>query len=627
MGYLSLKEYAVIGNQGSAVLVSRLGSIDWACLPYLDSPSHFGALLDDNQGGQFQIHPQGEFHSQQNYISRTNVLETHFETPTGRGTLTDWMPIGPVFTREPVIHRKIKVTEGHMTWVIHCVPRFGYGAEGAQGEQYRDGILFRGTAADDLAFLRGTVPLKLGENGKAASAQFLLKMDETAQFSWIWGRHGKPENFPSADETIEFWRSLAHKCINKPDQTQGCMFAGPWHDLITRSSLLLKLMATHFSGSFAEAVTTSLPSLSGGSRNWDYRYAWIRDNAMAIQALTSLGYREEAKGLFNWLSDILIRDGAEGLQAVYTLDGGRYLPEHELSFLSGYGGARPVRIGNLAARQFHLDIFGHVMLTVAQQFETYHSLPEGLWTKLKEIAEYVCQAWRRPDRGPWEIRSKPEHFVASKVLCWVALDRAIWLADELGEDVPRRWMDERKALHKTICDQGYDENRRTFVRAFGDREIDASALLIPLLGFLPPDDYRVLGTLDAVQAELSDGVLIHRSRTLDGLPETDGAHLLSSYWYVSCLALCGRVDEAVDRLAELSTYATPLGLFGEQVNPATGEPAGNFPSSSAHLALINASLYVGLARGRKPHIGPVMGRTVPTGFEQADSLTTRRTRA
>lgn len=608
MSYLSLRDYGVIGNQESAVLISRLGSIDWCCLPYLDSASHFAALLDENQGGQFQICPHGDFHSEQSYLPRSNVLQTHFETPTGRGVLTDWMPIADGVSRLPVIYRRVEVIEGDVEWVLLCNPRFGYGAEGIQAEKFRQGILFRGTVPEDMAFLNSDIPIHIHSSGRSAVAQFKLPPGQLAHFSWTWGRSVRPETVASPESAMRYWQAQAHSCGTTNGATSSkCVFAGPWHDNITRSGLVLKLMTNRFSGAIAESVTTSLPSLLGGSRNWDYRYTWVRDSALAMQALINLDQQEEAKRLFHWLSDIVVRDGAEGLQPVYTLDGGKFLPERELTFLSGYAGSRPVRVGNLSSRQFSLDIYGHVMLSAIQYYQFFGSLPDDLWPRLAEITEYVCQAWRRPDRGPWEVRAKPEHFVSSKVLCWVAIDRACWLAEAMGCEIPRRWYEERNVLHRTICEQGFDTGRRSFVRAFGERELDASALMIPLLGFLPADDFRVLSTLDVIQSELADGVLVHRYRTSEGVPESDGGHLLCSLWFVSALALCGRVDEASDRLAELCTYATPLNMFGEQVDPVTGKPAGNFPSASGHLALINAALYVAAARGRKLPYGSLLG--------------------
>lgn len=605
MAYLSFRDYGIIGNEISAALVSRMGSIDWCCLPYLDSPSHFGAILDENRGGSFQIAPVGDFQSEQRYFQRSNVLETKFETPNGRGVLIDWMPVDSSSCRSPIIHRRIETIDGEIEWAANCTPRFEYGAEAAHIEIFRGGVLFRGSSPSDTCILQCTMPLEIVEGANSISKRWKLTAGQSAQFLWVFGRHGKISSFPTPKETADYWQSKAHRC--QPVGTSSCLFAGPWHEIITRSGLLLKLMITQFRGSVTESITTSIPALTGGSRNWDYRYAWLRETALAIQALDNLGYHEESNDLFQWLSDILIRDGSENLQPVYTLDGGRYLPEREIPFLSGYVGSRPVRVGNLSARQFQLDIFGHVMLAVAHHYQKTAKLPQGLWPKLADIAEYICQAWRRPDRGPWEVRTKPEHFVASKVLCWVTLDRACWLAETQGEPVPSRWREERAILHRTICEQGYDDTRQSFVRAFGERDLDAATLLIPLVGFLPWDDHRVQTTMDAINTELSDGVLIHRYRTPEGLPESDGAHLLSSFWYISCLALSGRVDEASDRLAEICTYATPLGLFSELVNPTTGEPAGNFPSSSSHLALINAGLYVGISRGKVEAQIPLIG--------------------
>ncbi|MBC7693271.1 MAG: glycoside hydrolase family 15 protein [Methylotenera sp.] len=657
MAFLSLREYGLIGNQESGALVSRLGSIDWCCLPHMDSSSHFAHLLDDNQGGIFQICPKGDFTSEQTYIEGTNVLQTHFETPAGKGILTDWMPIEDYSRRDPVIHRKIEMVEGVIQWVMTCTPRFGYGAERAQAEKSRGGVLFRGSAPTDIALLTGTVPITIASEGRTASSLFEMKEKKCAEFSWLFGRE-KLKALTSPEQTVKFWKSWTHRCNAhlkhgvpgygpqvhgaistglktsvSPTQATGepaspspesraettCLFAGPWHDSVIRSSLVIKLMTSYFSGSIAESLTTSLPSLKGGSRNWDFRYAWLRESAFSIQALHQLGHHDEAEALFHWLSDTVTRDGADGLQSVYTLDGGKYLPERDLTFLSGYAGARPVRVGNIAARQFQLDTYGHVVLAAFQRFERFGKLPDGLWPKISEIAEYVAQAWRRPDRGPWEVRSKPEHFVTSKVMCWVALDRCIRIAEAMNQPVPNRWREEAAIVHRTICEQGYDQTQHSFVRAFGERDLDASVLLIPMVGFLPPDDDRVQTTLDALQGQLSEGALVHRYRGQDGLPEADGAHLLSSFWFVSCLALCGRTQEASDRLAELCSYASSLGLLGEQVDPSTGEPSGNFPSTSAHFALINAGIYVGIARGRKPVSGTLIGVPVvkPTSTSAA----------
>jgi GH15 family glucan-1,4-alpha-glucosidase len=618
MPYLSLSDYGLIGNSASSALVSRLGSIDWCCFPDLDSPSHFGAILDDLQGGRFQIMPQGEFRSEQKYLQRTQVLETTFETPFGRGVLLDWMPIQPLShplngdyeSGLPIIYRKVEVIQGKISWLAICTPRFSYGRDPGLAEVHRDGVLFRGSLPTDLGFLRSSQPIEISANGSSAISRFTLEAGEKSLFTWQWGVKASTTLQPDVNPTLDSWRNWAHRC----DPT-GCNLAGPWHDTIARSALTLKLLM-HPSGSIAEAVTTSIPGLAspvdngattGASRTWDYRFAWIRDEAQAIQALANLGYRDECNKLFQWLCDILTRDGVEGLQPVYRLDGGKSLPEDELNYLSGYQGARPVRVGNLTSSFFQLDIYGHVMLAACEYYRIFKTLPPKLWHKLMDITDYVCQAWRRPDHGPWEMRSKPEHFTASKLYCWAAIDRAIWLAERLGERVLPRWNSERDILYRTILNQGYDSTQSTFVRAFGDQEVDSAALLIPILGFLPIDDPRVMGTIHAVETRLGQGVLIRRYEGSDGIDGQDACHLVSSLLFVSCLALAGRVDEAGDRLAEICTYATPLGMFGEQVDPQTGETTGNFPCASVHIGLINAGLYVGAARGKQLLTGHLMG--------------------
>jgi GH15 family glucan-1,4-alpha-glucosidase len=608
MPYLSLGDYGLIGNASSSALISRLGSIDWCCFPDLDSPSHFAAILDDIHGGRFQIMPQGDFRSEQKYLQRTQVLETTFETPFGRAVIRDWLPTGPQSLGEagkPIIYRKVEVIQGKVTWLLICTPRFYYGRDPGIAETYRDGILFRGSQTTDLALLRGTELLEISANGSSAVSRFTLETGQSAVFTWQWGIKSMASLEPDVAPTVDHWRNWAHRC-----DPNGCGLAGPWHDTIARSALTLKLLM-HPSGSIAEAVTTSIPGMTSdaaqAARTWDYRFAWIRDEAQAIQALANMGYRDECNQLFQWLCDILNRDGVEGLQPVYRLDGGKSLPEDELTYLSGYQGARPVRVGNLTSSFFQLDIYGHVMLAAVEYYKIFGTLPPHLWHKLVNIADYVCQAWRRPDHGPWEMRSKPEHFTASKLYCWAAIDRAIWLAEQLGERVLSRWISERDILHRTILIQGYDSAQACFVRAFGDTEVDSASLLIPILGFLPIDDPRVMGTLHAVEARLGQGVLVRRYEGTDGLDGPDGFHLVSSLLFVSCLALAGRVDEAGDRLAELCTYATPLGMFGEQVNPQTGETTGNFPSASVHIALINAGLYVGAARGKQILTGHLMG--------------------
>jgi GH15 family glucan-1,4-alpha-glucosidase len=602
MRYLIASDYGVIGNQYSSALVSNLGSIDWCCFPYLDSPSHFGALIDKNQGGRFQIMPQGEFRSEQRYLPKTMVIETLFETPTGRATLTDWMPTDEEKSfLGPALCRRIEVVEGSIPWMLTCTPRFRYGTDPGQAERHPQGIRFRGTYAEDLAVLQSSIPLEISANGASAVGRFTLNAGEKLQFFWVWGRRctlsdinsNKPISIPYPHATIEHWRKLAHQC-----SSTHCIFGGPWHDLVSRSGLILKLLSTSYAGSIAEAAVISLKGPLPGSHTWGHRHTSIREGALLIQAFAQLGYIDEAHAYFAWLKGILDRDSAEGLQPFYTLDGGKVVPEREIPYISGHA----------RSRQFQLDIYGHVLLTITEYYKVFHILPDDLWPKLSEIVDYVCQAWRRPDFGPWGLTQKPEHFVVSKLFCWAALDRACWLAKATGRNPAPRWLGEKNILHRTICEQGFDSNRNTFVRSFGDREIDSSVLWIPFLNFLPPDDPRIQGTLDAVQSQLASGVLLKRYRNLYELHSEELMDFWSSFFFIGCLALLGRTEEAGDRLAEVCTYANPLGLFGDQIETIqTGLPK-SFPAASVHLALINAALYIGAARGIQPVALKLMGQ-------------------
>jgi GH15 family glucan-1,4-alpha-glucosidase len=605
MRYLLASDYGIIGNQFSSALVSNLGSIDWCCFPYLDSPSHFGALIDKNHGGRFQIMPQGDFRTEQKYIQKTQVLETYFETPTGRGIITDWMPSNETASPTPSLCRKVQVTEGTLTWVLTCTPRFRYGMDQAQAEKHPGGVLFRGGYAEDTAILLSDLPLEISSNGNSATAQFKLQSLESRHFLWSWGRQGVLSDIilkrapitPSLQPTLDHWKAKAHQC-----PTTGCIFGGPWHDLVARSGLLLKLLSAPYSGAVAESVVLSLKGSVPGSHTWGHRYASIRDGALILQAFVNLGYIDEAHAYFSWIKEILERDSAEGLQSFYTLDGGKVIPERELPYVSGH----------TSSRQFQLDIYGHIVVTMCEYYKIFGTIPLEIWPKLTEIAEYVCQAWRRPDYGPWSITPKPEHFVISKLFCWAALEQICWLGKTLKKPPPNRWITEKAILHKTICDQGFDSGLNSFVRSFGDREIDTSLLWIPLLNFLPIDDARVQGTLDAIQSQLSNGVLLKRYRNPYELHTDEPVDFWSTFLFITCLALSGRGEEASDRLAEVCTYANPLGLFGDQLDLVREAMPKNFPSANVHLSLINAALYVGAARGRIKPLTFLMGTTGET---------------
>lgn len=623
MSYLQLSDYGLIGNSTSAALISRLGSIDWCCFPYLDSPSHFGSLLDENLGGRFQLMPQGEFRSEQRYLQRTLILETHFETPHGRGTLTDWMPLeekSEYAGEEKVIRRRIEVQDGYIVWTLICSPRFRYGAQNCEAELHHQGVLFRSVDSEDdtTALLQSDIPIDISANGSAAIAKFHIVAGKTVDFTWSWGRR-RPKLHSTFKSTADQWRDRAHRCTSQkpslvtpsaPSTTlsSACLLSGPWHDTVVRSALALRLLHLPQLGGMAESITTSLPSAPKNHGGWDGRFTWIKNLPWTLHTFGNLGYLDEARSSFQWLTDILLRDAPASLQSVYRVDGGKYVQEKEITSWQGYQNIHPVRIGGGSASLFQLDIYGQIVLAAAEYLSLFNELPDLVWDKLIEIADYICQAWRRPDHGPWEQRTKPEHYVLSKVYCWVALDRACALMNHAQRTIPARWEEEKHILHRTICTQGYDSDRRSFVRSFGDRDLDASALLIPLLGFLPFDDPRIQDTLIAIQAELSQGVLLYRYRPTEGIHGPEGPHLMSSFLWVSCLAHSGRTDEASDHLAELCTYATPLGFFGEQIHPDTGETMGNLPCASVYLSLLFAAICVGRTRGKIQPSMPLLGQ-------------------
>ncbi|HLD99756.1 MAG TPA: glycoside hydrolase family 15 protein [Bdellovibrionota bacterium] len=612
MKYLSYGDYGVLGNTSGAAILSRYGSIDWCSLPYIDSPSHFSAFLTD-EPSRFQIRPEGDFRSQQRPVDSTPVLETRFETPFGRGRLLDWMPIG-----EATLHREIEMLEGSITWALTCSPSSsvigGLGAQDFTAEPFRGGVLFR-AGSNELIHLRSEFSLTISKTGRAVTGRIKLSAGQRCRTSWTWGREPLSRllaSHDSVDNVIKFWKDSSHRC-----ESSRCNLAGPWHDVAVRSATMIRLLTAPYSGALAEGIAVNLPELrTDGDRpvHLSERYAWIRDIALAMNTLAQLsqpGHWDQpestraAEDLFSWLADILERDRADRLQPAYLLDGGRLQSEN-------------VR----ALHEFQLDTYGQILLAAVEYYRIFGRLPERVWNSISDIADYVCQVWRRPDYGSWHFghwgqieispegprvdpNARPEHFVASKLFCWVALDRACSLAESLGKEADSRWLEQRRILHRTICDQGYDSAQKSFVRSFSDRELDPTALFIALVGFLPLDDPRVTGTLEVIHERFSEGVFIYPFHPAHGslgplstLEKGPGASLFYSFLYTSCLARAGRTDEARDRLAELCSYANPLGAFGEYVNPANGEMSGSFPSAEVHLALIQAVIDVGISRGR-----------------------------
>jgi GH15 family glucan-1,4-alpha-glucosidase len=600
MPYEPIESYGVIGDMRTVALVSRGGSIDWMCFPQFDSPSVFGALLDDAKGGRFRIRPcEPPRTTKQLYWPDTNVLVTRFLTPDGVGEIDDFMPCsGNAQPHDSQIVRRVRVVRGSMEFEVVCEPAFDYARAAPRVTIMPQGAVFesggrRGFALSSRAALAATA--------RGAEGRFALQEGERATFVL---RALCPESgciqAPSDEEaevlfqeTIRFWRGWLSKCT----------YRGRWREIVQRSALVLKLLTFDPTGAIVAAPTCSLPEEFGGVRNWDYRYAWIRDAAFTLYALLRIGFTEEAARFMDWLEARCREAGGDPpLQLVYRIDGGGNLAESELAHLEGYRSSRPVRIGNGAYEQLQLDIYGELMDSV-YLFNKYGSpISYDLWVQLRRIADWVCGNWRRDDEGIWETRGGRRQFVYSKLMCWVAVDRALRLADKRSFPANRgRWLTERDTIYEDIMARGWNEARRSFVQCYGSETIDASNLLMPLTFFLSPVDPKMRDMLEAVRRSpregglLSDG-LVYRynvEMSSDGLTGQEGTFNCATFWLVEALTRAGRADRRSLNQAQLLFermlgYANHIGLYAEQTS-STGEALGNYPQALTHLALISAA--------------------------------------
>jgi len=597
--YKPIGAYGLIGNLETCALVSNDGSIDWCCFPHLQSPSIFAGILDARKGGRFSIQPAGPFDAVQRYRSDTNILETEFSTDAGTATLTDFMPIlsddpAAPFS-EPWIFRRVECLDGTVELDIDFQPRFDYARARTTLEPLDDGIIARGNG-EHVSF---TSASELEIDGDTARGSHQFDAGDVRWYTLQYGQRKRPESIDPEtllERTSDYWRNWVHECPQP-----NCPFDGPWHDLITRSELVLKLLMHHRTGAIAAAPTTSLPELIGGTRNWDYRFSWIRDAAFTLQALYKLGHVQESKDYFDWCLDIIHSESRtfQPFQPMFGLQGARQLTEETLDHLSGYRGSSPVRIGNAARNQLQLDVFGELVLALYETSHYGETITETTWETICDVIEYVCTLWNKKGAGMWEIRSEPEHFVHSKVMCWVALDRGIKMAREQGFDAPlEHWSSVRSEIRSVVLEKGFNGSINSFVRSFEVSELlDAAALRIPLVGFLPFDDPRVQGTIAAVRDRLTttDG-LVYRYEGEDGISGEEGAFVLCSFWLVDCLALSGNVREAETLFENILEYTNPLGLLSEEIIPERGELLGNYPQAFSHLGLINSAMYLHAAR-------------------------------
>jgi len=612
--YTRLAEYGAIGDGNTVAFINRDGSIDWCPFPHVESPSVFAALLDVDRGGRFAVQPTGSFDSVQQYRDRTNVLETTFRTASGEATVTDFMPVSEATRSDdppPAVYRRLECADGPLELAVQFEPRFDYAQDIPDIELTADGIVALGD--DDRAVLSSDLSLEPAADGHAASATVTL---ETGECHWLVLGYGEAVPLEPAahqktlTDTVDYWQAWTHDC-NGTD----CPVGGQWHDLAVRSSLILKLLIHRQSGAVCAAPTTSLPEDLGGVRNWDYRYNWIRDAAFTVRALAELGHLAEARSYFQLCLDHCRQHDPAAVPPVYGLHGGSDFEERVLDHLEGYRGSAPVRVGNAARDQHQLDIYGELVLAIYEAVRYGESVTTDDWAVMCDLIDYVCGGWDEPDAGIWEVRNDPQQFVYSKVMCWTALDRGIKLAEAAdGIDAPlERWRICRDDVRTAILERGFSDHANSFVRAFGDEDtLDSANLLVPVVGFLPPDDDRVQGTIDATLDRLAtDDGLVRRYEGDDGLPGADSPFVVSSFWLVTALALAGRTEEATEHFEAILEYASPLGLLAEAIDPEAGEQRGNFPQAYSHIGLINSAL--ALADADRSSAGP----PAPLGREKS----------
>lgn len=587
-----LSEYGAIGNLETCALVGRDGSIDWCCLPYVYSPSVFAAILDPEEGGHFRIEPATGYEAEQSYLDGTNVLRITFETDAGTVQLTDFMPVldGDT-TEEPrmrALYRKVDCVDGSVDLRVEFEPRFDYARSETTVEGVTDGALASGASR------RVTLnsPVDLDADDGAGRATFTLDADGDPGWFVLQYSMRVPTSGEDCDrlleDTVDYWRDWSHSC-----EESGCPFGGVGHDEVVRSELVLKLLNYRETGALFAAPTTSLPEDPGGVRNWDYRYSWMRDGAMTVRALTNVGHDDAARDYVHRFVDRSREGDTAELQPLYGVEGDTDLEEEELEHLRGYRDSRPVRIGNEAAEQQQLDVYGDLVLAIYQRYWSDEDLPEEDWRAVHDIAEYVREHWDDRGAGIWELRGEPRHLVHSKVMCWAALDRAIDLAEREDLDAPlEEWRECRGTIKETTIERGFDQELNAFTQSFEGETLDATGLLIPLVGFLEPDDPRIEGTIDAIREHLGAGDgLLYRYED-DGLPGEEGAFFLCSFWLVNALTMVGRTEEAWALFETLLEYTSPLGLLSEEVDPETGRLLGNFPQGFSHIGLINSALYL-----------------------------------
>ncbi|WP_336322138.1 glycoside hydrolase family 15 protein [Streptomyces lavendofoliae] len=581
-----IEDYALIGDLQTAALVGKDGSIDWLCLPRFDSAACFAALLGDEENGHWRIAPK-DAHTcaRRRYVGDTLVLESVWETRTGTVRVLDFMPQRD---EAPDVVRIVEGVSGTVEMASVLRLRFDYGSV-VPWVRRTDGHRVA-IAGPDSIWLRSEPTVKTWGQQFSTCSSFTVGAGEKVAFVLTWHPSHQPrppliDPFEALEHTLEDWESWSAQCT----------YEGPHREAVMRSLITLKALTYGPTGGIVAAPTTSLPEDIGGVRNWDYRFCWLRDATLTLGALLSAGYLEEAAAWRDWLLRAVAGDPAD-LQIMYGVAGERRLPETELPWLRGYAGSAPVRTGNAAVRQLQLDVYGEVIDSLYLAREAGLASKTHAWNLQLSLLGFLESTWRQPDEGLWEVRGPRRHFVHSKVMAWVAADRAVRTLERdpaLSGDVAR-WRAMRDEVHRDVCEKGYDPERNTFTQSYGSRELDAATLLIPRVGFLPPDDPRVVGTVDAVYAELNHNGLIRRYTTegvpVDGLPGDEGTFLVCSFWMADALRMTGRTKEAHDLFERLLALRNDVGLLAEEYDASARRQLGNFPQAFSHIGLVGTAL-------------------------------------
>ena len=602
MSYQPIENYGIIGNMRTVALVGMNGSIDWYCFPHFDSPSIFGALLDEEKGGRFQICPVAEqIRYKQFYWPSTNILVTRFLLTDGIVEIEDFMPVG-LPPESPWYHhlfRRVRCVKGTVRMSLLCRPSFDYGREAHRVLVRPNGAFF---ISRTLRIALSTAqPLRHSANG-SVTAEFVL--EEGASEAFFLRVQLKDEEVPCAPQpeeaeelfqaTVKFWQKWL----------SACTYRGRWREQVQRSALVLKLLTFDPTGAIVAAPTASLPEVVGGTRNWDYRYTWVRDAAFTIYGFLRIGFREEATQFMNWIETYASKhiDPEKPMPVLFTIRGENEIPEQTLDHWEGYRKSGPVRIGNAASSQLQLDVYGELLDSVYLYNKYVSPISYDIWVNLRRRIDWICDHWKSPDAGIWEMRNREEHFVYSKVMNWVALDRGIRLAEKRAFPADRaKWIGERDRIYEEVMTRGWNKERRAFTQFYGSDDLDASLLIMPLVFFMAPNDPRMINTISAILRNPRDSGLVSDSLVyryppetrIDGLPGEEGTFNMCSFWLVEALTRAGQVypeklDQARLIFERMLGYANHLGLYAEQTGPQ-GEAVGNFPQAFTHLALISAA--------------------------------------